>query len=439
MKKYLLSILASLVLVAGLAATGCAPVYAASSSGIVDKVFIQKGTGAVSRVYADKLTDIVSAKDFGAKGDGVTNDTAAIQRAIDSRGGLGGSRVYLPAGTYILAPPCLKLPSGTQLFGAGKMATILTNSATCSFIAKQGGVAENIVIRDMGMKANFQYDRLVDFSQVTRSEVSGVKFTRGPASGINLGYGVYGDASGGVPGYDNDIRNNEFSNMFIGVYLSNAANAWKITGNTFELDDYGVYVDTTVSTTRIVGNRAEAATVNLFHIQGEDTEIHYNYLETYVTPATSGSIIYMGASALRTNIGSNYISALGTATAITDVGVKTTYVDVNKTQHSGAILPTGSGGKVISTAGNTTLTIDSQVVVVNAGAAAVMITLPPSSALPGQIIEVKKVDGGANAVTVAKSGTDKIDGADSFVITAQYKYVRLRSDGGGNWYIFGSN
>jgi polygalacturonase len=39
-------------------------------------------------------------RDFGAKGDGRTIDTAAINAAIDAAAAAGGGTVYLPAGTY---------------------------------------------------------------------------------------------------------------------------------------------------------------------------------------------------------------------------------------------------------------------------------------------------------------------------------------------------
>ena len=57
---------------------------------------IAAGAGAVATTVQAKLRETVSVKDFGAVGDGATDDTAAIQAATSAADG-----VFYPSGTYI--------------------------------------------------------------------------------------------------------------------------------------------------------------------------------------------------------------------------------------------------------------------------------------------------------------------------------------------------
>ena len=67
---------------------------------------------------------VYDVRDFGAKGDGVTKDTEAIQMAIDKATAGGGGTVELPAGTYVSGTIWLKdnvdfhLCAGATLLGS---------------------------------------------------------------------------------------------------------------------------------------------------------------------------------------------------------------------------------------------------------------------------------------------------------------------------------
>lgn len=79
--------------------------------------FTQSGTGAVTRTVAEKLNETVSVLDFGAVGDGVANDAAAINLALAT-----GKDVYLPQGFTFLVNGTPLEPVGNQrIYGGGRL------------------------------------------------------------------------------------------------------------------------------------------------------------------------------------------------------------------------------------------------------------------------------------------------------------------------------
>lgn len=105
------------------------------------------GTGAVSTTVQAKLREFVSVKDFGALGDGTTNDTAAIQAAIDS--GKGG--IYFPEGKYRVTSQ-ITLTSDLLIFGAGKRKSIIAADFSTVGIYMLYGLNEsNLTFRDMSL------------------------------------------------------------------------------------------------------------------------------------------------------------------------------------------------------------------------------------------------------------------------------------------------
>ena len=89
--------------------------------------FVQDGTGASGRLIQDKLKDVVSLEDFGAAGDGVTDDTSAIKNWLES----GNSFLFAPPGTYLIAA------AGAD---AGGVQATISNSI--SVICAEGAVFE---------------------------------------------------------------------------------------------------------------------------------------------------------------------------------------------------------------------------------------------------------------------------------------------------------
>lgn len=79
--------------------------------------FLQSGGSAIARTVQSKLRDIVSVKDFGAVGNGSTDDTAAIQAAVNAvYNATGGGAVLFPAGTYKLTDT-ITINCSTNLIG----------------------------------------------------------------------------------------------------------------------------------------------------------------------------------------------------------------------------------------------------------------------------------------------------------------------------------
>lgn len=116
-----------------------------------------------ARSLANRANDIVSVLDFGAVGDGVTDDTAAIQAAA-AYVSLNGGALHIPKGTYIITDHFPITASNVRVFGDGMGASVIKVAAWVDgiLIAKDGenyssgitGVIEKITVENLTIDGN---------------------------------------------------------------------------------------------------------------------------------------------------------------------------------------------------------------------------------------------------------------------------------------------
>lgn len=97
---------------------------------------------------------IFNVKNYGATGDGVTNDATAIQNAINAAEKVSGSTVYFPAGTYAVNSSYYGLQfsgaSNIQFSGAGQGLTkIVATGTTDNYLFYDKGGANNVSLNNM--------------------------------------------------------------------------------------------------------------------------------------------------------------------------------------------------------------------------------------------------------------------------------------------------
>lgn len=108
-------------------------------------------TGAITRPTCEKLEESVSVKDFGAVGDGGTDDTVAIQAFFNYLANTGGAG-YINPGDYLITSGLLLLnpANGFLVFGSGDKSCIKLRSSSnvtaLSIVAPTGVVMENFLI-----------------------------------------------------------------------------------------------------------------------------------------------------------------------------------------------------------------------------------------------------------------------------------------------------
>jgi hypothetical protein len=268
---------------------------------------------------ASAVAEPVDVLERGATGDGRTDDTAAIQTAVDSTKDTGGE-VYLPAGTYLVTAP-IGLYARSVYRGAGAGATALVTPTSgpgfpvfrvatprrcaegngacdgaigarrrgagcvcyddddCARGACAGGtVQRRLALRDLEIRLRTSNAVGVDAALIGESTISNVSIVASDGTAGTVGM-VFSDGNGKVSGYSDTVTECHVLGLERGVVFLPRANDHRLIANVIERGSVAVVIRPTVNATHIISNLLQSFASRGIEDHGDGTCIIGNRFE----------------------------------------------------------------------------------------------------------------------------------------------------------------
>ncbi|QQG36013.1 MAG: hypothetical protein HYS17_11010 [Micavibrio aeruginosavorus] len=407
--------------------------------------YTASGMGAETRSSSDKFSDVVSVRDFGAVGDGLNDDTLALQQALAAH-----QAVFVPAGTYLVTAP-ITLGARQSLQGVGASSVI--KAQTNGFITIEMADGQSLLSQlriEGGLIGVALRGRIGECVQNTVSDVQIV----GATTGIMLD--GYDDSN--KPCYWNHVNRVLIEQPALhGVHLTLSDDGDTPNANRFHM--VRVY------------SKSALTTGHGFYIEYGQLNNSFFDCESNVNGASAQSCVCVGANSDKTLVVNMLCESGNGVPNIKLLSGSQETALINLTAMSnGPAIDDASGGQYdamnagwpdknrlrktvvtdlkatlmrfdteyIDSAGTSNLDLSHSVHLVNAAAGAITAALPVAAGAAGAQITIKKVDNTANIVTVSEQGGGAGPDGSVLHLGGRNDYVTVISNGV-NWYIQSSN
>lgn len=324
-------------------------VASATVANAANITYTPAGVGAVSTNVQAKLRESVSVTDFGAVGDGVTDDSSSIQAAIDYAETINAI-VYIPPGNYKINTG-LTIDGGASIEGCPSgldSSRILIDSSVLHGLTVGSGSLFTGALRDFtvhraaysGGTENTGF-RFVDVTgcqfETIKSYNSKYNFYMNPANGNRVAYCSWINilGSGGLYNITGAISGTGYfnENVFVGGRLVTTSDT-----------DTNIYIDFNCNHNRFIGMSVEGAGTQAIYINGTTSGgLHSCSFDNCRTEGTwSADDIVIGANTQRnlvigynlyttvTDSGDNNSSILSTGTTIKNAGNGNTAMKIER-------------------------------------------------------------------------------------------------------------
>jgi len=408
--------------------------------------FTAVGSGAASRSITDKVSDMVSIRDFGAIGDGVADDTIAIAQAL-----LAHDAVYIPSGTYRVTNT-INIGFGKRMMGAGQSSIIRADTQLFDVLSLRSG-----------------YCILSDFKIENGKHALHLQGQDGPCvqnrvsnlviESAELGLVLDGGTDANNPCYWNIFRNClVLSPSDSGIILTKSSGGDTPNANIFDA-------------CRVYSN---GSSITNDGIRIDHGSFYNRFINCEVNvDGTAQSCFTIGAGANETVIDNLYCeSTNGVPNLVLQSGSQKTFIQNLLAMSDGAAIYDQSDGSYQSlnagyptpsqldkvqvndftatllrqdtvfieapSAGNVALNQERSVHLVSANQGEITIDLPLPATLLGATFTIKKIDFTGNAVKVSEPNGLGIDRKAEIILGGPYDYVTIISNGA-EWFITSSN
>lgn len=405
--------------------------------------FIATGTGASVRTSHDKFSDFISIKDFGAVGDGLTDDTAAIQNAIAAH-----DVVFIPAGEYLISGT-ITLTARQSLIGNGQFSVIKANGddfnvleLTEDFITLQNFRIEG---GDVGIKLKGITRPCV---QCAVSDVT----IWSPQTGILLDGGNDPD----LPCYWNNFYRVLIEAPAVhGIHLTitgsgdtpnaNKFHACRVYSHGSDISGAGVYVQHGSFNNAFIDCEANIKgtgqgcfiigagsnkTLLINPYAESNNEVPNIKLEAGSIETSIVNLLSMSNGAAIWDLSGGEYTAYNAGYPNKNRLQRTTCIDMNATLQR-------FDTEYIDASGTVTLDLSHSIHLVSSFGGALTVELPNAEDAVGVMMVVKKTDSSANVITITENDGNGPDGR-SYYLGAENDYMMAMSNGA-EWFVIASN